>query len=352
MRAIEYYAPEIQGTWAKSGYLFENGIFISKFEFFRKDTYFSRQFDFNNPPQTISWGKGVLRAFADYQVFNVVGAVNIDFESFISDNLGSYWPESHHSNAMTIDVLLNNMKPAENSNSLGIKKEDIEVNMSINTNVINNLLAEPIQKLIDDMVVVEGGEFIMGPDQSDQTKKTTIDTFKICKYVVSQSLWETVVGYNKSNHKGNRLPVVCHDYVQIQDFIAGLIELTGLQFRLPTDEEWVFAGRGGNKSLNYKYSGSNILNLVGWFNDNSRNSPFNSEPQMQEIGKKKPNELDLYDMSGNVKELCVNHFNNNIVRKVKGGSFKSRDQDCAICISDNKDYWNINENDISFRLVL
>ena len=105
------------------------------------------------------------------------------------------------------------------------------------------------------------------------------------------------MGTNPSNHKGDILPVELVSWGDCQEFIRKLNELTGKQFRLPTEAEWEYAARGGNKSNKTKYAGGSDIDNVGWYWDNSN---CNTHP----VGLKRPNELGLYDMTGNVWEWC------------------------------------------------
>lgn len=155
-----------------------------------------------------------------------------------------------------------------------------------------------------EMVRVEGGTFTMGATAeqasdafSDElpTHKVTLSPFLIGKYEVSQTLWLAVMGENPSENTGINLPVDNVTWNECQTFITKLNELTGKNFRLLTEAEWEYAARGGNKSKGYKYSGSNNLGDVAWYIDNSNNTSH-------AMGTKAPNELGIYDMTGNVME--------------------------------------------------
>jgi len=173
-----------------------------------------------------------------------------------------------------------------------------------------NSLAEPLRshlkKLVADMVLVEGGTYMMGnPDRDrndeyaeDVPHEVTLSSFYICKYEVTEALWTAVMGSNPSRHKlGDNYPVEQVNWYDCQDFVEKLSELTGRHFRLPTEAEWEYAARGGQRSRGYRYSGSYNLDEIGWHVGNAHH-------YKREVGTKKPNELGLYDMTGNVSEWC------------------------------------------------
>ena len=173
-----------------------------------------------------------------------------------------------------------------------------------------NSLAEPLRshlkKLMADMVLVEGGTYMMGnPDRDrndeyaeDVPHEVTLSSFYICKYEVTEALWTAVMGSNPSRHKsGDNYPVEQVNWYDCQDFVEKLNELTGRHFRLPTEAEWEYAARGGQRSRGYRYSGSYALDEIGWHVGNAHH-------YKREVGTKKPNELGLYDMTGNVSEWC------------------------------------------------
>ena len=158
-----------------------------------------------------------------------------------------------------------------------------------------------------DMIRVDGGTFKMGSKSrkafahEKPVHKVTLTGYYIGKYEVTQELWKAVMGNNPSKFVGKnykRCPVEQVSWQDVQDFIAKLNQLTGKHFALPTEAQWEFAARGGIYSKGYEYSGSDNKSDVSW--------PFASETH--EVGGKSPNELGVYDMTGNVDEMCQDKF--------------------------------------------
>ena len=170
-----------------------------------------------------------------------------------------------------------------------------------------NTITIPVKDGISiDMVRVEAGTFTMGAtaemkdpfgNEKPTHRVTLTNDYYIGKYEVTQALWKAVMGNNPSNFKGDNLPVEQVSWYDCQDFLSKLNRITGKTFRLPTEAEWEYAARGGNKSRGYQYSGSNNTLDVAWFRDNSGSNTH-------AVGTKQPNELGIYDMSGNVDEWC------------------------------------------------
>ena len=218
-----------------------------------------------------------------------------------------------------------------------------------------------------DMVRVEAGTFTMGAtpemkepwDNEKPTHQVTLtNDYYIGKYEVTQALWKAVMGSNPSEFKGDNLPVESVIWYKCQEFISKLNRITGKTFRLPTEAEWEYAARGGNKSRGYQYSGSNNLSDVAWFEDNSGS-------KTHAVGTKQPNELGIYDMSGNVWEWCQDRFgeynsssqvnptgaNSGSDRVFRGGTWFNYARCCrSSCRGNDSPYCCI--NDLGLRLVL
>ena len=170
---------------------------------------------------------------------------------------------------------------------------------------------EIIQDLINNMVLVEGGSFWIGETDSpnlgpkeNPTQQITLPYYYIGRTEVTQELWLAVMGNNPSKFIGDLYrPVDSVSWYDCQQFIRELNILTGKKFRLPTEAEWEFAARGGSKRRGCKYAGSNLLERVAWY-------VGNSDSTTHPVAMKAPNELGLYDMTGNVWEWCQDYYGN------------------------------------------
>ncbi len=160
------------------------------------------------------------------------------------------------------------------------------------------------------MVAVKGGTFQMGATSEQQdtynderpVHSVTLSDYYIGETEVTQALWQAVMGSNPSSFTGNsQRPVECVSWDDCQTFISRLNSKTGMNFRLPTEAEWEYAARGGNRSNKTQYSGSSNIDNVAWYDNNSGST---THP----VKGKSPNELGLYDMSGNVCEWCSDWY--------------------------------------------
>ena len=201
------------------------------------------------------------------------------------------------------------------------------------------------------MIAVEGGTFQMGATseqgsdaESDEkpVHSVTLSDYYIGETEVTQELWTAVMGNNPSNFKGNKKPVEKVSWDDCQEFVKKLNQLTGKNFRLPTEAEWEYAARGGNKSKGYKYSGSNTIDDVAWYTSNSGS-------KTHDVKTKQANELGIYDMSGNVYEWCQDWYGSyssssqtnptgstsGSTRVVRGGSWYCSARSCRVSYRDN-----------------
>ncbi len=219
------------------------------------------------------------------------------------------------------------------------------------------------------MVYVEGGTFTMGatPEQGSYALSSekpahlvTLSSFSIGQTEVTQALWLAVMGSNPSFFKNDLArPVETVSWNDCQSFIAKLNEMTGKSFRLPTEAEWEFAARGGNYSHGYMYSGSDYYGDVAWINGSGNTNP---------VANKAPNELGIYDMSGNVYEFVQDWYGNYVgytgysqvdptgpesgsTRVYRGGSWADIQTDCRVS-SRFSTYLSKRSYEIGLRLAL
>lgn len=212
-----------------------------------------------------------------------------------------------------------------------------------------------------EMVRVEGGPFRMIVNDSHNyrskryIRSVTLPSFSIAKYPVTVGLWCLVLGRYKCKPEIFNIPMVRVTWQSINDFIDKLNEITGKCYRLPTEAEWEYAARGGIYSHGYKFAGSNDLASVAWYAGNSDNT---THP----VGMKAPNELGLYDMSGNVWEWCQDRYSQpeatspvNVVTDfdhvLRGGSWYVREESCRVDARTNLSP-AIRHNTVGFRLAL
>ncbi len=190
---------------------------------------------------------------------------------------------------------------------------------SSNCWVINTGIAV-VDDLANAMVKITGGSFLMGASVEDEyayyaetpQHQVTVSDFYICKHEVTQELWQAVMdscpnykgGWSEAYGKGDKYPAYFISWNDCQLFISKLNEMTGIEFRLPTEAEWEYAARGGNKTKGYCFAGSNNLDNIAWY-------VKNSEGKNHIVMQKQANELGLYDMCGNVWEWCSDWYGSN-----------------------------------------
>lgn len=222
------------------------------------------------------------------------------------------------------------------------------------------------------MIKVEGGVFTMGNNEeydSGPEHEVELSDFYIAETEVPQSLWKDIMGNSGSalleRNQSPKKPADGVSWDDAQAFIKALNSLTGQEFRLPTEAEWEFAAKGGNKSCGYKYSGSYDIGSVAWYGRNAYNvKPLGPDYGTHYVGEKRPNELGLYDMSGNVWEWCQD-WHKDYSRKrqknpkgpstgrakvVRGGCFKSSESLCTV--TRRKWMWPEENSFVGVRLAL
>ena len=251
---------------------------------------------------------------------------------------------------------------------------------------------------------VESGRYMMGTDRYDafgESKplhEVEIDEFWISDIEITRNMWFRVMNHhtkdvalNSSRSKlmeeTGDVPITDISYYEAVEFCNKLSEITGLECRLPTDAEWEYAARGGHKSMGYLYSGSNEIDDVAWYNRSLASEEGNklALPKPHKVRSKEPNELDIYDMSGNVSEYCLDYYdkdyykhspvknpkgpdianadllhkrrygrlvcNEDYPRVMRGGSYASTDYYCTTFARKPMEHPNSGSPDVGFRIV-
>ena len=227
------------------------------------------------------------------------------------------------------------------------------------------------------MVRVDGGSFIMGAtpeqkkpeDDEKPSHKVTLSSYYIGETEITQELWKTVMGYNPSYWVNPNFPVINVSWNDCQNFIRRLNEKTGGKFRLPTEAEWEYAARGGNRGQGYQYSGGNDAKDVAVYyvepkTKKEKLAAWHGVGSILEVAKKKENELGLFDMSGNVWEMCSDWQGGyseyrqtnpsgpkeGTYRAIRGGSWKCAEDICRVAIR-NGVMQDRRTDDLGFRLA-
>ena len=248
--------------------------------------------------------------------------------------------------------LIEEVKKARIANPVTAKKDTIP------------LVVTPFKE--PEMVFVKGGTFKMGNEGFDEEKpvhSVMLNDFYIGKFEITQLEWRGIMASDPphlSFDACDQCPVERVSWLDVQEFLKKLNAKTGKKYRLPTEAEWEYAARGGANSKNFKYSGSDEINDVAWYGNNSGGKTHPG-------GSKKPNELGIYDMSGNVWEWCQDWFDRGYykyspaknpkgafggtARILRGGSWINFAKVSRVTFRDINPPNHIN-NTIGFRVVL
>lgn len=174
----------------------------------------------------------------------------------------------------------------------------------------NKDFVETVKGLNMKMIFVEGGTFQMGAtseqgrdvyEDEKPVHSVTLDSYYIAETEVTQAQWRAIMGTNPSYFSGDNRPVEQVSWYDAQEFCEKLSQLTGKTYTLPTEAQWEYAARGYNMSIGYRYSGSDYIGDVAWYHNNSISHACS-------VKQRRPNELGLYDMSGNVFEWCSDWY--------------------------------------------
>lgn len=176
------------------------------------------------------------------------------------------------------------------------------------------------------MAFIEGGTYITGDDSFHHCVE--VKSFYLCTTTITNAQWQHYMG-GTIPYKQENCPVVNKSINEIKEFIEKLNASADREFFLPSEEEWEYAARGGKKSKEYEFSGSNILEHVGWYKDNSQNNHRAKDVDAPN-STKVPNELKLWFMSGNVWEVCKEYGSEEESYVVRGGSYDSTEEECNV----------------------
>ncbi len=287
-----------------------------------------------------------------------VGTLNVMSTPAMAD---VYVDEKHVGQTpLMVDLIIGKHKVKVFKGNLGIEPQTVTIaegkTENLNLTLVevkpeNQDFVETVKGLNMKMIFVEGGTFQMGATseqgsdaESDEkpVHSVTLDSYYIAETEVTQAQWRAIMGNNPSYYSGDNRPVETVSWFEAQKFCEKLSAMTGKKYVLPTEAQWEYAARGGNKSKGYTYSGSNDINSV---------AKYNSSDGHNNVKSKQPNELGIYDMSGNVWEWCSDWYgsyssssqtnptgpSSGSFRVLRGGSWGSHAKGCRVS---NRSYCN------------
>ena len=301
---------------------------------------FTTQFEVN---------KTSVSASVDGGSYSATVTSNISWRASCDANWVTLSPTDGASGTTTLKIAIAKNSTTELRSAI-VRISNEEYNLFAEIRVIQDatFYKESVSSLNINMIYVEGGTFNMGSDHvfADSNEKpihdVTLDSFYIAECEITQAQWQAVMGNNPSYCLDDNRPVERVSWYDAQEFCEKLSQLTGKTYVLPTEAQWEFAARGGNKSKNYEYSGSNSIDRVAWY----WYDYDNTDPQTLPVKQLSPNELGIYDMSGNVYEWCSDWYSSSYYsssptnnptgpssgsyRVLRGGGCTSNPGDCYV----------------------
>ena len=244
--------------------------------------------------------------------------------------------------------------------SIRVEENNIVDVVATMTEYKDGTYTETVKGINLKMIYVEGGTFAMGSNSGESDEmpvhNVTLDSYYIGETEITQAQWRAVMGSNPSGYTGDNRPVENVSWNDAQEFCKKLSELTGKRYVLPTEAQWEYAARGGNQSKGYTYSGSNNIDEVAIYDVYSS--------KHSKVKRKRPNELGIYDMSGNVWEWCSDWYgsyssssqtnpqgpNSGSLRVLRGGSWFSSASYCRVA-NRNDNYPSYANSNYGFRVV-
>ena len=306
-------------------------------------------------------------------VFNVIMSVNEEYEVKLQTDWGTKAininSNNIHEGKSFIEAFEFRKRPGKAFGQIKVYVDGdiISEVQGTNNHDSDSILNITVEGSRFSMMAIKGGTFMMGAtseqgnDSSEHERPVhtvEIRDFYLCKTLVTQKLWTSIMGYNHSQFKGDLRPITNVTYSECLTFIKNLSKRTGKKFRLPTEEEWEYAARDGSLNKKFKYSGGNQIDEIAWYGGNASNVTH-------DVATKKANRLGLFDMSGNVWEWCGDNYSSydssDIQSKTdtlhqndyvcRGGSWGSGEWRCRVSTRKYRNADHVSKH-LGFRIVL